>query len=621
MRSEKTAAQLVSELNDTDESEHLEAKEISGAQVGKSVYETICAMSNEPDLGGGVILLGVKREQQLFPYYEPVGVKDPDKLSSDLATGCASIFNIPIRIGISAEKIGKATVLKLSVPELPRNSKPLYIKATSLPKGAFRRIGPADVRFTDEDLLAFILGKGPDAYDAQIVREAEFEDLDPAAIQSYRTTVEKNNPDAESLRWDDAELMNALGAIRWVDGKARVTTTGLLTFGKSAALRRLVPSHRVDYLRVHGNQWVTDADNPFQSVDLRGPLVTLASRVIAAIVDDLPKAHRIGNDVSGKRVDSTVVPTRAIREAVVNCLMHRSYQINKPVQIIRYSNRLEINNPGYSLKSEDRFEDSGSTLRNPSIAEILHETRLAETKGTGMKVMREKMAEAGLAAPSFETNRESDEFTVTFLFHHFLDQEDLQWLASFKGMELTDDQMRALIFVREVGAISNSVYRSLTHTDTLIASRNLRKLRTKDLLREQGAGARRSYVAGPEMVRRLNMDAQPLSIHVKLTSMDAAQETPLGVVDLPPGLKIRVTAARLRKRLNPVDAMALIELMCAWKPLSLEQISSLLSKAPSHVSQKYVSPMVTEKRLTYTHPEMPQHPAQKYRATKTLKAK
>jgi len=617
MRSDKAVKELLRDLNDTDETEHLEAKEISGDQLGKSVYETICALSNEPDLGGGTILLGVTRENQLFPFYSATGVANPDHLSADLSSGCSTMFNVPVRVDITANKIGDAVVLKVNVPELPRNSKPLYFRATGLPRGAFRRIGPTDVRCTDEDLLTFFLGKGPDAYDAQIVRDASWEDIDLTAIQSYRASVEESFPEAESLMWTDEVLLNALGAVRWVDDKLRITTTGLLTFGKQQSIRRLFPSHRVDYIRVQGNQWVTDPDNPFESIDMRGPLLTLVPRVIGAIADDLPKAHRMNNDVSGKRTESPVIPTRVVREAVVNSLMHRSYQINKPVQIIRYSNRVEIRNPGYSLKSEDRFEDSGSTQRNPSIAEILHETRLAETKGTGMKVMRQKMAQAGLAAPSFETSRESDEFSVTFLFHHFLDERDLEWLTSFKGLELTEDQMQALIFVREVGAISNSVYRSLTQTDTLVASRNLRKLRTMDLLSEQGSGARTSYVAGPEMRLRLSMDASPDSMDGNVVAMDGSSGKTLSLIDLPVRLRIRVKAIQFKRRLKPIEAKDIIDAICSWRALSLEEIAALLGKTASHVSQKYVSPMVSEGRLFYLYPEMPQHPGQKYRTDKT----
>lgn len=108
-------------------------------------------------LDGGTILLGVEREQlNLFPQYVAVGVgDDPDQVSADVATGCASRFNTPVRVDISREAIGGKMVIRVDVPELSASQKPLYFKGQGLPRGAFRRIGTTDQRCTDDDLVAF----------------------------------------------------------------------------------------------------------------------------------------------------------------------------------------------------------------------------------------------------------------------------------------------------------------------------------------------------------------------------------------------------------------------------------------------------------------------------------
>ncbi len=66
-----------------------------------------------------------------------------------------------------------------------------------------------------------------------------------------------------------------------------------------------------------------------------------------------------------------------VREAVVNAVMHRNYQHQQPVQLLRYSNRLEVQNPGYSLKTLENLGEPGSQWRNPVIASVLHEMGLA----------------------------------------------------------------------------------------------------------------------------------------------------------------------------------------------------------------------------------------------------
>src|SRR5262245_24497750 len=109
--------------------------------------------------------------------------------------------------------------------------------------------------------------------------------------------------------------------------------------------------------------------------------------------------------------------------------MHRSYRTFQPVQIIRYSNRIEIKNPGYSLIPDERLGEPGSRTRNPKIACTLHEMGFAETKGTGIRVMREAMATANLTPVLLESDRGRDEFTLRLLVHHLFSPEDIKWLA------------------------------------------------------------------------------------------------------------------------------------------------------------------------------------------------
>lgn len=443
-----------------------------------------------------------------------------------------------------------------------------------------------------------------DAYDSCVVESASLEDIDPEAVAAYRRARLEANPAAEELNWSDDEMLHALGATTKRSEGYQITTTGLLVFCKAAALRRLSPAHRVDYIRVQGKEWVADTEHRFESLDMRGPMIALVSRVMSTILDDLPKTFRV--DDSGMRVDRPIIPVRVIREAVVNAVMHRNYQTAQPAQILRYSNRLEIRNPGYSLKSQERFSEPGSALRNPHIAEILHETRFAETKGSGLKVMREMMAQHGLAAPTFSSNRDSDEFTAIFLFHHFLSERDWAWLAHFNSYALSEDQMRALIFVREVGAIDNSAYRSLAQVDTLGASKSLRRLREQEILEDRGGGSRTYYVAGSVMKAARHSD--DVSMDASIITNDPRRRL-LSPSELPPHLRLRLE--RFRKRILPEDMRAFIVELCRWRPMSAEEVSSVLGKTSNYVSSRYLYPMVREGLLDHLFPAMVKHPGQK----------
>lgn len=120
-----TALELIQNLNLLDEHERIEAKRAS--EAGKSVLETICAFANEPGLGGGWIVLGVAREElALFPVYEVEGVVHPDKITTDIATQCRNMFNIPWRVDIATENVQGKNAVVVFAPEAQPQDKPVF---------------------------------------------------------------------------------------------------------------------------------------------------------------------------------------------------------------------------------------------------------------------------------------------------------------------------------------------------------------------------------------------------------------------------------------------------------------------------------------------------------------
>ncbi len=639
-----TAAELLESLTLLDEQERVEAKR--SQDVGKSVLETVCALANEPGLGGGWILLGVHREEMaLFPTYEVEGLENADKLTADLATQCAGMFNRPLRVDIRTELLAGKVVAVVFVPEAAPQDKPVFLKAQGLPRGAFRRIGSTDQHCTEDDLLALFQGRQQESFDAGLIADAELQDIAPEAVADYRQARAEANPDAEELRWTDEQLLQALGCIRRdAANVSRPTVAGIVLFGTPQALRRCLPMTRVDYIRVPGREWVPDPERRFDTVELRDPLFRLIRRTQAAILDDLPKAFGLP-DGELQRTDRPVIPQRVIREAIVNALMHRSYRSASPIQIIRYANRLEVRNPGFSLKSPEHLGDPGSTPRNPKIAAVLHETRFAETKGSGVRVMREMAAQAGLAPPLFESDRGQDLFVARFLFHHFLGEEDLRWLARFKELNLSDADARAIVVARENGAIDNSTYREINRVDTLVASVALRRLRDAGLLEQKGRGSATWYRPTPRLLDRSPQpggaaDAAPATAGVApnptglSTNSEGLSPNPAHQSPNPPGLApdpagqqaarrqwlgelpddLAAQVATIGKRRPPPVLRALILALCAHRAWRADDLATLLRRRADTLRAEYLRPMLKERLLVLTRPEKPNDPQQAYRA-------
>ena len=600
---EYTAEELFEILNDTDECPWIEAKGIGDTST--SIMETVCSYSNEPDLGGGYILMSISADDSdtAATHYKIDPISDPDKLQSDIATQCASMFNMPVRPAMSIERISGQPVLKIWINEIPAKQKPLYFKSKGLPFGALRRIGSTDQHCTDDDMPVFY--QDTNSYDQTPVKGTTLADVDEISLKRYRLLRERVNPAAEELAYSDEELLAALGCVN-KENPNELNLAGLLLFGNSKIQRSTFPMLRADYIRVSGNIWVQDPDERFTTIDMRGPLILILYRLIDAINADLPKGFLLED---GVQAGSTGLPLKALREAIVNALMHRSYREHRPTQIIRYDNRIEIINPGFSLKSEERLGLPGSETRNPFIAAVFHDTNLAETKGSGIRAMRRLMQEAHLAPPTFESSRENNEFSSRLLLHHFLDANDLKWLKRFERFDFTDSQKQALIFVREVGAIDNSTYRQMADCDTLKASSELRLLKSYNLLKSKGKGKATYYIGGDG----LSTPPQDLSTPPQdLSTPPQDLSTPPQDLSTPPQ-EILEKISQLNQREHDRDKVKSIILdICSIRAFKANEIATYLNKGEDYVKRKYLSELIVEKRLKYIYPEMINHPEQAY---------
>lgn len=642
----KTALELFTQLNSLDETPWIEAK--LSSEVGKSLMETVNSYSNEPGLHEGYILIGVMAVQDsLFPEYKVIGVENPDKIQQEIATQSSIMFNIPVRPIISVEKLEGKNVIVVKVNELDNLQKPVYFTKMGLPKGAMRRIGSTDMYCTEDDMVIFYNNFGS-SYDKTPIQGTNINDVDENALDRYRSLREKVLPTAEELTFNDEELLTSLGCLS-MDGT--LTLAGLLIFGKSSAQRRTFPMLRVDYIRVPGNLWVENPESRFTSIDMRGPLLLNVYKIIDAINSDLPKGFLM--DKGQIQAQSIGLPVLALREAIVNALMHRSYREHKATQIIRYDNRIEIINPGFSLKPEDKLGYPGSETRNSFIAAVFHETNLAETKGSGIRAMRKLMIDAKLAPPTFESSREDNEFTTRLLLHHFLDEKDLLWLAKFDSFNLNDSQKQALIFVREVGAIDNLTYRQMADCDALKATTDLRAMRKLNLLTLFGKGKGTYYRSGEELIKvnssnqalstepnNLSTEAngvstelsdvstEPNNLSTEVRNIDVVDNEIIEIIDeglsteakeinkrslldeLP--FKLQSKIYHMRERETPEILENIILEICSNRAYKLAELGSLLNKGDNYLSRKYLKPLIDRNKLKFLYNDMVNHPNQAY---------
>ncbi|MCI6008702.1 MAG: hypothetical protein MRZ48_01015 [Anaerostipes hadrus] len=139
------------------------------------------------------------------------------------------------------------------------------------------------------------------------------------------------------------------------------------------------------------------------------------------------RTKTIINQETGKREDKTDYPIPAIREAIINALVHRDYSIHtegKPIQIIMYEDRMEIHNPGgiYGRMKIDQLGKVQPDTRNPVLASALEVLNITENRYSGIPTIRMEMEKYHLREPEFLDQRGS--FIVKFYKEEKTEQKD-----------------------------------------------------------------------------------------------------------------------------------------------------------------------------------------------------
>ena len=614
-----SAQELLDELCAHSESARIEAK--AGSAIGPSVMQTICAFANEPGLDGGYILLGVSEQDKHFVV---TGVDDVDHLLQELSNNCRTQFERPLTIEASVETLQDKNVVVVYVPELLPASKPCvfegkFHKANKKKTGIWRRGPNGDYECSQEELEPILLAKTGKSFEEVIFDDAEFEDIDPQLIALYRKLRAKKNPQASELSLNDFELLRVLRLIRKNDkNQWQPNVACLLLFGSQVALRRLMPMERVDFIRIVGTRWIEDPNSRFSSLDFRESLLTLIPKVEAAVLDTLLKQFQL-QEGELQRTDVPVLPQRVVREAIVNAVMHRDYRVHSPTQVVRYSDRIEIYNAGYSLKPVEELGTGASKLRNPILASILYDLSFAETKGSGIRTIRTLLREANLEEPSFVSNVTGNSFRATYSLNQLMSKEDLLWLGQFKGYELNDNEARALLIAKNLGAVNNSTLREDTNLDTLQASHVLQRLSKEyDLLVKHGAGTATTYTLNWTRLQafetpHLEAETSHLSAetpHLGTETPHLGAETPhLEMVDA-----LRQAVENLGYRPRKEKIFSVIINLCLFKPQTKEELMQKLDKGEQLI-RKYLKELREKGIIEYVYPELPNHPYQAYRVT------
>lgn len=420
--------------------------EVKAAQGGcPKLYETLSSFSNQNM--GGVIVFGLDEKQA----FAPVGVYDAQDLQHRVSEQCKQMAPIVRPVFSVCEMVGKQFV-GMEIPAVEATERPVYYKGAGKWQGSYVRVGDADVRMTDYEIYSF------DAYRKQIredIREtsADLDSLDKNLVGSYLHSIRMNRVNTANL--SDEELLALMGLTK--NGKP--TLAAVLCFSKYPQAQFpqlcltavLVPGTHMGDISKDGQRFL---DNK----RIEGTIPQMVDGAVNFVAMNMRAGVRVQN---GKRTDVTEYPLTAVREAVLNALVHRDYSPYTewmPVRLEMYQDRLEIVNAGglYGAIDIDELGRIHADTRNKTLISVLEMLKVVENRYSGIPTIRKQFAESGLPEPLFEDKRGL--FRVVFYnAHRFKGAGDPALLEEFCKIPRTRREIAAFLNMTQAYALRRYV--------------------------------------------------------------------------------------------------------------------------------------------------------------------
>ncbi|MEO5368390.1 MAG: putative DNA binding domain-containing protein, partial [Magnetococcus sp. WYHC-3] len=471
-----------------------EAKTAGGrdgrGQVPASLWETYSAMANTE---GGIILLGVREDQA--GRFQAVGIPDiarverdfwnqiddPDKVSRNLLR----------RQDVQRIEIAGHALLLIRVPQAPRRQCPVFLNGNPL-KGTYVRRHDGDHRATDEEVRRFLAEAEESPRDGEILDGYGMDDLEPDSLAAFRNLFRTQSPGHPFLAGDDREMLRQLGG--WGQERTSVreglTLAGLLMFGKQRSLLDRLPAFHLDYQHLPepsdpaGMRWL---DRVTLDGTWPGNLLEFYRKVVPKLRDGVRIPFQLGQDLL--RRDDTP-QHEALREAVVNALIHADHTGRGGVRIRRAPNRFEFINPGILRIPREQVRIGGrSDCRNPTLQRMFQMIGAGEKAGSGFPRIVQAWREQHWRAPLLEEDHELYETRLTLTTLSLFPVgvgEELERRFPGRLATLGQEARLALATALLEGRVSNNRLRELTETHPSDLTKMLRGLVREGFLESHG---------------------------------------------------------------------------------------------------------------------------------------
>ncbi len=507
---------------------NLECKKAE-SKIPSSVWETYSSFANT---NGGLILFGVEehnKEKDPDKRFTLESINNPQQRLIDFWNTINSVkvsTNILVDSDVGICNVRGADIMWIHIPQADYKSKPVYINE-NINKGTYKRNHEGDYHCTEEEIKAMLRDASDSGNDGTLLINYTMDDIDVASLKSYRIEFEHNNPDHVWNGADDQTFLKNMGGFA-IDRNTKqgwLTTAGLLMFGKGLAIRERFDNIRMDYLDqsnlLPGSRW---SDRLTYDGMWENNLYSFMRLVMPKLVSGIKRPFNLQGMT---RKDDTAIH-KAIREAVVNMLIHSDYQITGVLKIVKENKGFRFSNPG-SLKLPIRaiYEGGHSVARNPRIQTMLRMIGYGDNIGSGFPTILSAWGDENWRKPDLNQDEELHQVVLKLWMISTMPKECTDHLKNLFGSvyaHLSQNEQLILGTAYLEGFVTNSRLQSLLNLHSTDVGRLLSDLTGRDLLLINWKGRWSSY--------QINEKYQPKAEQISLNDISEDSQNSLNKSDI-----------------------------------------------------------------------------------------
>ena len=258
------------------------------------------------------------------------------------------------------------------------------------------RIGPRKgiASEQEERLLSEKRISAAKTFDSRPNRESALTDL---SISSFTNEYRSNAFAKEVIEENHRTIELQLASLRFYDLKINCpTNAGILLFGKN-------PTYFFSGAYIQFIKWKSQdmSGAILNEKEIRGDLLTVLNQLISLLEINITQSINEKNILQEKNVFD--YPVAALREYLMNAVMHRDYESNAPIRFYWFSDHIEIQSPGglFGSVSQENFPEQND-YRNPVISEAMKIYGFVNKYGRGIYRAQSALKENGNPAPEYE---------------------------------------------------------------------------------------------------------------------------------------------------------------------------------------------------------------------------